>query len=395
MSPRLPWVPDRTLTESGYLPRKVLLYRAMPAKNPIIKKGDYLTPRLAFARGHSEHMAVTEEENQVVVSALLPSDQVKGAYNPDEFIYIGPTFTNVKYKFLARPFEKTVRISGRPKMATSKQQLKHLLQEVLLNPSEDINTFDRIHHLLSRSGRPKSDLIMEMIKEVEKKLNEKQLLAFFRRMIKTVRKAYKKNRLSTQAFQDYMSHLNAAYDYYLEQEQEKQWEKQQARFLNKAEKCGEQLAQKFNELLSSGKYNLGFFETCSFEHVQGHLEEDPDDIHYAGILQTNCPELVPWIPEIRRGWVPELIYDFDAQVDQLRKDLNTFLENLAGKDSEILLYVTEIKRQDNNVQIPFNIPFQGSQPPIKEFLSEKDFGFRTASHKIHPIRVVQKYLKKL
>ena len=86
---RLPWGEGKSLTELGYVPRKVIVYRALPAKNPVIKKGDYLTDNFRFAKGHAQHMAVTEEEDQAVVSAYLPSDQVVGAPNPGEYRYSG------------------------------------------------------------------------------------------------------------------------------------------------------------------------------------------------------------------------------------------------------------------------------------------------------------------
>jgi len=100
----VPWSFGKSPTELGYPLRNIMIYRALPKKNPVLKKGDYLTLSLKFAKGHAQHMAITEEEDQIVVSAFLPAEDVIGARNPGEYRYNGRgEFRKVVPLYLAIP----------------------------------------------------------------------------------------------------------------------------------------------------------------------------------------------------------------------------------------------------------------------------------------------------
>lgn len=107
---RVPWKWKQNLKELGYGPNKIIVYRALPAKNPIIKEGDYLTLSLKFAKEHAQHMAITEEEDQLVVSFLAPSENIVGASNPGEYRYFGGAITRVSPIYVARAFSGQLQV---------------------------------------------------------------------------------------------------------------------------------------------------------------------------------------------------------------------------------------------------------------------------------------------
>ena len=79
----------KTLPETGYEYRLVRIYRAVNATVMAIKYMDYITLSLKFAKGHADHMAVAEEDDQVVLSAIVEASKVAEASNPGEYFYIG------------------------------------------------------------------------------------------------------------------------------------------------------------------------------------------------------------------------------------------------------------------------------------------------------------------
>ena len=80
----------RSLPETGYPSSQVTIYRAVAQDVTEIKPEDYVTLSEKFARGHADHMVVTEEEPYVVLKALVNASDVYEAYNPGEYFYNGP-----------------------------------------------------------------------------------------------------------------------------------------------------------------------------------------------------------------------------------------------------------------------------------------------------------------
>ena len=87
------WLEERkkgkSLKELGF-DDKVVIFRAVSAKEDYFKSMDYVTKNLRFARIHAEHMAVTEEENYQVISVSADPRNVFEAPNPGEYYYDGP-----------------------------------------------------------------------------------------------------------------------------------------------------------------------------------------------------------------------------------------------------------------------------------------------------------------
>ena len=65
------------------------IYRAVSKAVTSIGYMDYVTRGTKFAKGHADHMAVTTEEDQVVLSAMVEAKDVAEASNPGEYFYIG------------------------------------------------------------------------------------------------------------------------------------------------------------------------------------------------------------------------------------------------------------------------------------------------------------------
>ena len=88
----------RSLPDTGYPSSQVTIYRAVAEGVTEIKPEDYVTLSERFARGHADHMVVTEEEPYVVLKALVNASDVYEAYNPDEYFYNGsPTSGQIIY----------------------------------------------------------------------------------------------------------------------------------------------------------------------------------------------------------------------------------------------------------------------------------------------------------
>ncbi len=88
----------RSLSDTGHPSSQVLIYRAVASDVAEIKPEDYITLSEKFARGHADHMVVTEEEPYVVLKALVNASDVYEAYNPGEYFYNGkPTSGQVIY----------------------------------------------------------------------------------------------------------------------------------------------------------------------------------------------------------------------------------------------------------------------------------------------------------
>ena len=68
----------------------VVIYRAVPDTVSEFRNMDYVTKSKRWAIGHAEHVAAVDEEPAIVLRALVPSSDIKDAFNPGEYRYIGP-----------------------------------------------------------------------------------------------------------------------------------------------------------------------------------------------------------------------------------------------------------------------------------------------------------------
>ena len=87
------WLEDRLPGKplSDTMTGMVAIYRGVLSNTNEIKNLDYITRSLKFAREHAAHIADTEEENAVILYALVPTTTVYEAYNPGEYFYVGTT----------------------------------------------------------------------------------------------------------------------------------------------------------------------------------------------------------------------------------------------------------------------------------------------------------------
>ena len=79
----------KSLPETGYTEKFVVIYRAMQQGTPVLKNGDYVTRSRKFATDHARHQVAVEEEDQMVVRATVEAKDVYEAYNPGEYFYGG------------------------------------------------------------------------------------------------------------------------------------------------------------------------------------------------------------------------------------------------------------------------------------------------------------------
>lgn len=80
----------RSLPETGYTLSVVSIYRAVPRGVTDIKPMDYVTRTKKWAEGHADHVAAVEEEESIVLKAMVKSADVYEASNPGEYFYDGP-----------------------------------------------------------------------------------------------------------------------------------------------------------------------------------------------------------------------------------------------------------------------------------------------------------------
>ena len=80
----------RSLPETGYTLSVVSIYRAVPRGVTAIKPMDYVTRTKKWAEGHADHVAAVEEEESIVLKAMVKSADVYEASNPGEYFYDGP-----------------------------------------------------------------------------------------------------------------------------------------------------------------------------------------------------------------------------------------------------------------------------------------------------------------
>jgi len=80
----------KSLPETGYTLSVVSIYRAVPAGVTTIEPMDYVTRTKKWAQGHADHVAAVEEEEAVVLKAMVKAADVYEASNPGEYFYDGP-----------------------------------------------------------------------------------------------------------------------------------------------------------------------------------------------------------------------------------------------------------------------------------------------------------------
>ena len=79
----------KSLPETGYAMRKVIIYRAVTGDVTEFKLNDYVTRSLKFARGQADHNAGMGDDS-IVLKAMVDAGDVYEAYNPGEYFYNGP-----------------------------------------------------------------------------------------------------------------------------------------------------------------------------------------------------------------------------------------------------------------------------------------------------------------
>ena len=67
----------------------MIFYRAMPIDTDEIRTGDYITPKLRFAKNHAITTSIYHGKDYGVFAVLLTEGEYKEASNPGEYIYTG------------------------------------------------------------------------------------------------------------------------------------------------------------------------------------------------------------------------------------------------------------------------------------------------------------------
>ncbi len=100
----------KSLPETGYTLSVASIYRAVPAGVSTIKPMDYVTRTKKWAQGHADHVAAVEEEEAVVLKAMVKAADVYEASNPGEYLYDGPAVRGrVVYRKRNASIHKTAR----------------------------------------------------------------------------------------------------------------------------------------------------------------------------------------------------------------------------------------------------------------------------------------------
>jgi len=67
----------------------VVIYRAVPAGVTEFRNMDYVTKSRKWAIEHAEHVSGMDEEDAIVLRAMVRSSDIEDAYNPGEYRYVG------------------------------------------------------------------------------------------------------------------------------------------------------------------------------------------------------------------------------------------------------------------------------------------------------------------
>ena len=86
----------KSLPETGYLWKKVIIYRAQKSSDVMLRDKDYVTLSIKFAKEHSDHMTAVSDELYHVVKYMVSAKDVYEAWNPSEYFYSGPEMTGVE-----------------------------------------------------------------------------------------------------------------------------------------------------------------------------------------------------------------------------------------------------------------------------------------------------------
>jgi len=100
----------KSLPETGYTLSVASIYRAVPAGVTTIEPMDYVTRTKKWAQGHADHVAAVEEDEAVVLKAMVKAADVYEASNPGEYFYDGPAVRGrVVYRQRYASVHKTAR----------------------------------------------------------------------------------------------------------------------------------------------------------------------------------------------------------------------------------------------------------------------------------------------
>jgi hypothetical protein len=79
----------KSLPETGYENRYVVIFRAVIGEDASFNPMDYVTRSEKFAKEHADHNAGMGDDSSVV-RAMVKAEDVYEAYNPGEYFYDGP-----------------------------------------------------------------------------------------------------------------------------------------------------------------------------------------------------------------------------------------------------------------------------------------------------------------